>query len=178
MGISGFGRIGRLVCRAACERPDEVSVKAVNDPFCDVKYVSCCPGSNAFERRRFGVNRRIGSSDRYTRTRRLSSCARRSLAQAAYLFKYDSTHGIYKGEISYDEASSTLTVDGKAIKFNACRNPEEVRDCKPHQRARRALACECAPAGSTPDPPPSLLCRCRGVSRARTSSASRPASSP
>jgi glyceraldehyde 3-phosphate dehydrogenase len=83
MGISGFGRIGRLVCRAACERPDEVSVKAVNDPFCDVKY-------------------------------------------AAYLFKYDSTHGIYKGEISYDEASSTLTVDGKAIKFNACRNPEEV----------------------------------------------------
>jgi len=83
MGISGFGRIGRLVCRAACERPDEVSVKAVNDPFCDVKY-------------------------------------------AAYLFKYDSTHGIYKGEISYDEATSTLTVDGKAIKFNACRNPEEV----------------------------------------------------
>ena len=32
MGISGFGRIGRLVCRAACERGDEVSVKAVNDP--------------------------------------------------------------------------------------------------------------------------------------------------
>ena len=83
MGISGFGRIGRLVCRAACERGDEVAVKAVNDPFCDVKY-------------------------------------------AAYLFKYDSTHGLYKGEVSYDEAASTLTVDGKAIKFFACRNPEEV----------------------------------------------------
>ena len=80
MGISGFGRIGRLVCRAACERGDEVSVKAVNDPFCDVKY-------------------------------------------AAYLFKYDSTHGLYQGEVSYDEAASTLTVDGKVIKFFACRKP-------------------------------------------------------
>lgn len=39
MGISGFGRIGRLVCRAACER-EGVEVVAVNDPFCDVKYVS------------------------------------------------------------------------------------------------------------------------------------------
>jgi len=83
MGISGFGRIGRLVCRAACERPDDVAIKAVNDPFCDVKY-------------------------------------------AAYLFKYDSTHGLYKGEVTYDEGKSTLIVDGKAIKFFACRNPEEV----------------------------------------------------
>jgi len=82
MGISGFGRIGRLVCRAACEK-DGASVVAVNDPFCDVKY-------------------------------------------AAYLFKYDSTHGIYKGTVDYDEASSTLTVDGQAIKFYACRNPNEV----------------------------------------------------
>ena len=38
MGISGFGRIGRLVCRAACEK-DGANVVAVNDPFCDVKYV-------------------------------------------------------------------------------------------------------------------------------------------
>jgi len=82
MGISGFGRIGRLVCRAACEQPN-ATVVAVNDPFCDVKY-------------------------------------------AAYLFKYDSTHGIYKGSVSCDEASSTLTVDGNAIKFFAVRNAEEV----------------------------------------------------
>jgi glyceraldehyde 3-phosphate dehydrogenase len=82
MGISGFGRIGRLVCRAACEQPN-ASVVAVNDPFCDVKY-------------------------------------------AAYLFKYDSTHGIYKGTVACDEASSTLTVDGNAIKFFAIRNAEEV----------------------------------------------------
>jgi len=82
MGISGFGRIGRLVCRAACEK-EGVEVKCVNDPFCDVKY-------------------------------------------AAYLFKYDSTHGIYKGTVDYDEAASTLIVDGKPIKFCAVRNPEEV----------------------------------------------------
>ena len=82
MGISGFGRIGRLVCRAACEK-EGAEVVAVNDPFCDVKY-------------------------------------------AAYLFKYDSTHGIYKGTVDYDEAASTLIVDGKSIKFFAVRNPNEV----------------------------------------------------
>ena len=82
MGISGFGRIGRLVCRAACEK-EGATVVAVNDPFCDVKY-------------------------------------------AAYLFKYDSTHGIYKGTVDYDESASTLIVDGKAIKFFAVRNPPEV----------------------------------------------------
>jgi len=82
MGISGFGRIGRLVCRAACEQPG-ATVVAVNDPFCDVKY-------------------------------------------AAYLFKYDSTHGIYKGTVACDEAASTLIVDGNAIKFFAVRNAEEV----------------------------------------------------
>eukprot|EP00306_Pavlova_sp_CCMP459_P007592 CAMPEP_0185160794 /NCGR_PEP_ID=MMETSP1139-20130426/3984_1 /TAXON_ID=298111 /ORGANISM="Pavlova sp., Strain CCMP459" /LENGTH=338 /DNA_ID=CAMNT_0027726013 /DNA_START=77 /DNA_END=1093 /DNA_ORIENTATION=+ len=82
MGISGFGRIGRLVCRAACEK-DGCDVVAVNDPFCDVKY-------------------------------------------AAYLFKYDSTHGIYKGSVTYDEATSELIVDGKKIKFYAMRNPNEV----------------------------------------------------
>eukprot|EP00421_Protoceratium_reticulatum_P025691 CAMPEP_0168476502 /NCGR_PEP_ID=MMETSP0228-20121227/61922_1 /TAXON_ID=133427 /ORGANISM="Protoceratium reticulatum, Strain CCCM 535 (=CCMP 1889)" /LENGTH=185 /DNA_ID=CAMNT_0008492627 /DNA_START=74 /DNA_END=628 /DNA_ORIENTATION=- len=37
MGINGFGRIG-LVCRAALANPDVV-VKAVNDPFMDLKYM-------------------------------------------------------------------------------------------------------------------------------------------
>jgi len=82
MGISGFGRIGRLVCRAACEK-DGVEVKMVNDPFCDVEY-------------------------------------------AAYLFKYDSTHGIYKGTVSFDKEKSLLIVDGKPIVFAAVRNPNEV----------------------------------------------------
>merc|ERR1712117_596567 len=38
MGINGFGRIGRLVFRAALANP-EVEVKAVNDPFMDLKYM-------------------------------------------------------------------------------------------------------------------------------------------
>jgi len=80
MGISGFGRIGRLVCRAACEM-DGVDVVAVNDPFCDVDY-------------------------------------------AAYLFKYDSTHGIYKGTV--ETKDGCLVVDGKPIKFFAMKNPAEV----------------------------------------------------
>merc|ERR1712032_1231815 len=94
MGISGFGRIGRLVCRAACEK-EGATVVAVNDPFCDVKY-------------------------------------------AAYLFKYDSTHGIYKGTVDYDEASSKLTVDGCPISFCAVRNPSEV----PWGEAGADIVCE------------------------------------
>lgn len=38
LGINGFGRIGRLVCRAACSNPD-VTVVAVNDPFMDLDYM-------------------------------------------------------------------------------------------------------------------------------------------
>jgi len=94
MGISGFGRIGRLVCRAAMLK-DGAEVVAVNDPFCDVKY-------------------------------------------AAYLFKYDSTHGIFPGEVTYDEAGSNLIVNGKSIKFHAIRNPEEV----PWGEAGADIVCE------------------------------------
>jgi len=39
LGINGFGRIGRLVCRAAIEH-DEATVVAVNDPFLSVDYAA------------------------------------------------------------------------------------------------------------------------------------------
>jgi len=39
MGINGFGRIGRLVCRAAIEHGD-ATVVAVNDPFLSVDYAA------------------------------------------------------------------------------------------------------------------------------------------
>ena len=38
IGINGFGRIGRLVCRAAMEHP-EVQIVAINDPFIDLDYM-------------------------------------------------------------------------------------------------------------------------------------------
>jgi len=94
MGISGFGRIGRLVCRAAVLK-DGAEVVAVNDPFCDVKY-------------------------------------------AAYLFKYDSTHGIFSEDVSYDEASSTLIAGKATIKFYAVKNPAEV----PWGAAGADIVCE------------------------------------
>jgi len=80
LGINGFGRIGRLVCRAAVDNP-EAEVVAVNDPFLSLDY-------------------------------------------ACYLFKHDSVHGGYKGEVSID--GDCLVVNGKKIKFYAVRNPEEI----------------------------------------------------
>ena len=38
VGINGFGRIGRLVFRAACANPN-VEVNAINDPFIDLDYM-------------------------------------------------------------------------------------------------------------------------------------------
>ena len=37
VGINGFGRIGRVVFRAALDQP-QVQVVAVNDPFLDADY--------------------------------------------------------------------------------------------------------------------------------------------
>jgi len=38
VGINGFGRIGRLVCRAAMTNP-QIRLVAINDPFMDVNYM-------------------------------------------------------------------------------------------------------------------------------------------
>ena len=64
VGINGFGRIGRLVLRAALEKG--VEVVAINDPFIPLDYM-------------------------------------------IYMFKYDSTHGRYKGEVSSDGEHLVLT---------------------------------------------------------------------
>ena len=39
VGINGFGRIGRLVFRAACAQPDKFEVVGINDPFIDLDYM-------------------------------------------------------------------------------------------------------------------------------------------
>lgn len=65
VGINGFGRIGRLVLRAALTHP-EIEVRLINNPSTTPEY-------------------------------------------AAYLFKYDSTHGRYAGEVEFDGESITIT---------------------------------------------------------------------
>jgi len=79
IGINGFGRIGRLVLRAAMAKGAEVV--AVNDPFISLDYM-------------------------------------------VYMFKYDSTHGQYKGEVKTD--GGKLVIDGKAITVFAERDPAAI----------------------------------------------------
>jgi glyceraldehyde 3-phosphate dehydrogenase len=70
IGINGFGRIGRLVLRAAIEK-DAVDVVAVNDPFINLDYM-------------------------------------------VYMFKYDSTHGRFKGDVKNEGGKLIVTAAGKA----------------------------------------------------------------
>jgi glyceraldehyde 3-phosphate dehydrogenase len=39
IGINGFGRIGRLVFRAAIAQPETFEIVGINDPFIDVAYM-------------------------------------------------------------------------------------------------------------------------------------------
>jgi glyceraldehyde 3-phosphate dehydrogenase len=79
VGINGFGRIGRLVLRAALER-DAVDVVAVND-ITDAKTL-------------------------------------------AHLFKYDSIHGTYRGNVSV--ADGSIVLDDKPVKVFAERDPADL----------------------------------------------------
>jgi len=81
IGINGFGRICRLVCRASIAR-DDVNVVAINDPFIDLDYM-------------------------------------------VYMFKYDSTHGVFKGEVSAQDGK--LVINGKAISVFNNRDPAEIQ---------------------------------------------------
>lgn len=85
VGINGFGRIGRLVLRAAIEK-DTVEVVAVNDPFIDLDYM-------------------------------------------VYMFKYDSTHGRFKGDVKTEGGKLIITASGKAPQTITVYNkmkPEEI----------------------------------------------------
>jgi glyceraldehyde 3-phosphate dehydrogenase len=44
----------------------------------------------------------------------------------AYMIKYDSVHGPFKGEVKADAAKSELTVNGQVIKVYAKMNPDEI----------------------------------------------------
>lgn len=80
VAINGFGRIGRLVLRAARTNP-LINVVAINDPFISTDYME-------------------------------------------YMFKYDTVHGSYNGQVSHD--TENLFVDGKAIRVFNEMNPEKI----------------------------------------------------
>lgn len=80
IGINGFGRIGRLVMRAAASR-DDIEVVAIND-LLDTDYI-------------------------------------------AYLLKYDSTHGIFDGDITVD--NNNLVVNGKTIRVTSEKDPAALK---------------------------------------------------
>lgn len=80
IGINGFGRIGRLVFRAAANRSD-VQVVGIND-LIDIDYM-------------------------------------------AYMLKYDSTHGIFDGEVEVKDGK--LIVNGNAIRVTAERDPSNLK---------------------------------------------------
>ncbi|WP_008317747.1 type I glyceraldehyde-3-phosphate dehydrogenase [Leptolyngbya sp. PCC 6406] len=79
VGINGFGRIGRLVFRAAIANPN-IEFVGIND---------LVPPTNL-----------------------------------AYLLKYDSTHGRYRGTV--EATDEGIVVDGKFIPCMAVRNPAEL----------------------------------------------------
>lgn len=79
IGINGFGRIGRLVLRAALEKGAQVV--AVNDPFINVDYM-------------------------------------------VYMFKFDSTHGRFKGEVS--AVDGNLVINGQKITVFQERDPKNI----------------------------------------------------
>lgn len=80
VGINGFGRIGRLVFRAAASNP-KIEVVGIND-LVEVDYM-------------------------------------------AYMLKYDSTHGIFKGTIEVKDGK--LVVNGKAIRITAEKDPANLK---------------------------------------------------
>jgi len=85
IGINGFGRIGRLVMRAAFD-DREVEVVSVNDPFIPLDYM-------------------------------------------VYMFKYDSTHNRYKGEVKAEGGKLVITPEGGKsyhVNVHACRDPTEI----------------------------------------------------
>jgi glyceraldehyde 3-phosphate dehydrogenase len=81
IGINGFGRIGRMVFRAAVQNFSDIEVVAIND-LLEPDYL-------------------------------------------AYMLKYDSVHGRFKGEVAVD--GSTLVVNGKRIRLTAIKDPAELK---------------------------------------------------
>jgi glyceraldehyde 3-phosphate dehydrogenase len=81
VGINGFGRIGRMVFRAAVKDFKDIEVVGIND-LLEPDYL-------------------------------------------AYMLKYDSVHGRFKGDVSVE--GSTLVVNGRRIRLTACKDPADLK---------------------------------------------------
>ena len=81
IGINGFGRIGRMVFRAAVENFSDIEVVGIND-LLEPDYL-------------------------------------------AYMLKYDSVHGRFKGEVSVE--GNHLIVNGKKIRLTQERDPAQLK---------------------------------------------------
>ncbi len=82
VGINGFGRIGRMVFRAAVENfADDIEIVGIND-LLDPDYL-------------------------------------------AYMLKYDSVHGTFKGDVSVE--GNTLVVNGQKIRLTAEKSPADLK---------------------------------------------------
>jgi glyceraldehyde 3-phosphate dehydrogenase len=81
VGINGFGRIGRMVLRAAVRDFPDIEIVGIND-LLEPDYL-------------------------------------------AYLLRYDSVHGRFKGEIGVD--GGTLIVNGKRVRLTAVKDPAELK---------------------------------------------------
>ena len=81
VGINGFGRIGRMVFRAAAQNFSDIEIVGIND-LLEPDYL-------------------------------------------AYMLKYDSVHGRFKGDISVE--GSTLIVNGRKIRLTALKDPAELK---------------------------------------------------
>jgi glyceraldehyde 3-phosphate dehydrogenase len=81
VGINGFGRIGRMVFRAASRDFQDIEIVGIND-LLEPDYL-------------------------------------------AYMLKYDSVHGRFKGDVSVE--GSTLVVNGRRIRLTAVKDPAELK---------------------------------------------------
>ncbi len=81
VGINGFGRIGRMVFRAAIQHFPDIEIVGIND-LLEPDYL-------------------------------------------AYMLRYDSVHGRFKGDISVD--GNTLVVNGKRIRLTAEKDPTQLK---------------------------------------------------
>jgi glyceraldehyde 3-phosphate dehydrogenase len=81
VGINGFGRIGRMVFRAAARDFADIEIVGIND-LLEPDYL-------------------------------------------AYMLKYDSVHGRFKGDIAVD--GHTLVVNGRRIRLTAVKDPAELK---------------------------------------------------